>query len=139
MKGRSFTRAFPSNVEVRWSCSGYNVPVGGIVTSPRRTLPDYGAIHGMKATIDASGRVVIPKKIREAAALEPGTELEVRLVDGHIELEPGYLPVRLVRKGRFLVAVPEVEVGPLTLEEVEQTREAIWRERAVAAGAPISD
>jgi AbrB family looped-hinge helix DNA binding protein len=93
----------------------------------------------MKTTIDSAGRVVIPKKIRQQAGLEPGTVLDVRLHDGRVEIEPAPMPVRLVRKGRFLVAVPEVEVDPLTIDEVEETRQAIWRNRAEAMGVSVSD
>jgi AbrB family looped-hinge helix DNA binding protein len=82
----------------------------------------------MKTTIDKAGRVVIPKKIREEAGLIPGTELEVRIEDGKIELEPVPIPVDLVRKGPFLVLVPRVPVPPMTNEDVERIREAIWRE-----------
>ena len=42
----------------------------------------------MKTTIDKAGRVVIPKKIRDAAGIEPGMELDVRLCDGRVEIEP---------------------------------------------------
>jgi AbrB family looped-hinge helix DNA binding protein len=89
-----------------------------------------GRIDAMKATIDAAGRVVIPKKIRDQAGLRPGTPLDVRLVDGKVEIEPEYLPVKFVREGRLLVAVPLVPVEPLTSEEVERVRQEIYEERA---------
>jgi AbrB family looped-hinge helix DNA binding protein len=84
----------------------------------------------MKTTIDAAGRLVIPKEIRREAGLKPGVLLEVRLRDGRIEIEPAPLPVKLVRKGRLLIAVPERNVGVLTSETVERTRRALRRERA---------
>jgi AbrB family looped-hinge helix DNA binding protein len=93
----------------------------------------------MQSTIDAAGRVVIPKEIRRAAGFTAGTVLDIELRDGQVIIEPATLPVRLVREGRFVVAVPEVEVEPLTADEVERTREAIWRERAEDAGVTISD
>jgi AbrB family looped-hinge helix DNA binding protein len=34
-------------------------------------------ISGMKLTIDKSGRIVVPKPLRERLGLKPGTELEV--------------------------------------------------------------
>jgi hypothetical protein len=55
--------------------------------------------------------------------------LEVRWHDGRIEIEPAPAPVKLVRKGRLLVAVPEIETEALTAEIVEETREALARER----------
>lgn len=83
----------------------------------------------MRATIDAKGRLVIPKAIREQARLRPGTPLEVRYVDGLVEIEPGAMPVTLVRRGRFLVAVPDAVDEPLTNEVVQETLEALRRER----------
>lgn len=86
----------------------------------------------MRTTIDAAGRVVIPKQIRQAAGLQPGTVLEVHLRGGWIEIEAAPLPVTLVRRGRLLVAVPspEADVPEMTLDTVELTREALRRERA---------
>src|SRR5579884_2496742 len=51
--------------------------------------------HGMKTTIDQAGRIVVPKAIRKAVGLSPGTPLEIRVVGSHIELEPAPLPVQL--------------------------------------------
>ncbi len=87
----------------------------------------------MKTTIDAAGRLVIPKSIRREARLEPGVPLEVRWRDGRIEIEPEPLPVALRRKGRLLVAVPQRPVPVLRATTVEDTRRALRRERG---GAP---
>jgi AbrB family looped-hinge helix DNA binding protein len=76
----------------------------------------------MKTTIDAAGRLVIPKKIRREAGPKPGMPLEVRWREERIEIEPAPLPVKLVRKGRLLVAVPQKAVIPLPTETVERTR-----------------
>jgi len=84
----------------------------------------------MRATIDAVRRVVIPKAIREGAGLRASGLLDVKLVDGRIEIEPAALPVQLLREGRFLVAVPSGDGAPLTAEEVEQNRQGISAERA---------
>jgi AbrB family looped-hinge helix DNA binding protein len=86
----------------------------------------------MKTTIDAAGRLVIPRDIRREAGLKPGTPLEVRVRDGRIEIEPAPLPVKLVRHGRWLVAVPKRRVGTLREETVRQTRDALRTERARA-------
>jgi AbrB family looped-hinge helix DNA binding protein len=84
----------------------------------------------MKTTIDSAGRLVIPKEIRREAGLKPGMPLEVRWGDGRIEILPAPLPVKLVRKGRLLVAVPEKDVHALTAETVERTRRALRQERS---------
>ena len=84
----------------------------------------------MKTTIDTAGRLVIPGEIRREAGLKPGTPLEVRWRDGRIEIEPAPLPVKLVRKGRLLVAAPKATVPRLRTETVERTRRALRRERS---------
>ena len=82
----------------------------------------------MKATIDAAGRVVIPREIRRQAGLEAGTALEVRWNAGRIEIEPASVPVALVREGRFLVAVPHADGPALTTRAVEAMRDTIANE-----------
>ena len=75
----------------------------------------------MKTTIDRFGRLVVPKAVREAAGIAPGTELEIRSTNGRIEIEPFPLPVRLVKRGRLTVAVPARPVPPLTPDVVKAT------------------
>lgn len=84
----------------------------------------------MKTTIDAAGRLVIPKEIRHQAGLRPGMPLEVRWHDGRIEIEPVATPVRLVRRGRLLVAVAESQGEELTAETVEEIRQELASERS---------
>ena len=83
----------------------------------------------MRTTVDSAGRLVIPREIRREAGIEAGTPLEVTVRDGHIEIAPVPLPVKLVRKGRFVVAEPQVPVPALSAKTVERTREALRRER----------
>jgi AbrB family looped-hinge helix DNA binding protein len=73
----------------------------------------------MKSTIDAAGRVVIPKPIREVAGLKPGSPLEIVYRDGKIEIEPKTAKIRLVRKGSVLVA-SSTAAPKLTSEEVNE-------------------
>lgn len=87
----------------------------------------------MKSTIDKAGRVVIPKAMRERAGLEPGTPIEIRYDYGRIEVEAAPIPVKLVRKGGWLVAVPLEAVPPAPADIVEKTRQAIERDRLEAA------
>ena len=39
--------------------------------------------------------------------------------------QPTHLPVTLERRGRLLVAVPRVDVRPLSSDEVEKTRQIL--------------
>ena len=73
----------------------------------------------MRTTIDRAGRLVVPKALRRAARLLPGSEVEVRLADGgRIEIEPAPAQVRLEKRGGLLVAVLREPGERLTLEDV---------------------
>lgn len=87
----------------------------------------------MKTTIDTAGRLVIPKELRREAGLQPGTELEIRWRHGLIEIEPAPLPVKLKKRGRFLVAMPDQPIESLTSETVERTRRQLTRNRAASS------
>ncbi len=87
----------------------------------------------MRVTIDAAGRLVIPRAIRREAGLVPGEPLEVRWRDGRIEIEPAPLPVDLIRRGRLLVATPREASTLLTAAVVERTRDALRQERSAGA------
>lgn len=84
---------------------------------------------GTITAIDPAGRVLIPKRIRLAAAIAPGTTLEASCEDGRIVLAPVTAPVRIERRGRFFVATPEDARTPLEQGVVEETRQRIRRER----------
>jgi len=83
----------------------------------------------MKTTIDAAGRLVIPREARREAGLVEGTSLDVRVSDGQVILEPSARPVRLVREGRLTVARATDGKGGarLTGESIERTRTALRR------------
>lgn len=88
--------------------------------------PNVATIH---STIDAAGRVVIPKEVREAARLSPGTPVAIRCVDGRVEIESEPRAVRIVRRGRVHVAVPVENGEPLDDDVVRATMRAT-RERS---------
>ena len=74
----------------------------------------------MKTTIDRGGRVVIPKRMRELAGLEPGVEVVVEFQDGKIQIEPATKPVKMVRKGSSFVLRAARVTPPLTVEQVNE-------------------
>ena len=82
-------------------------------------------ISAMNATIDKAGRLVVPKAIRDAARLEPGTEVRFRVVSGRVEIEPVPLAVALEREGSFVVAVPRQDPPALKASVVENTTTAV--------------
>lgn len=81
----------------------------------------------MRSTIDAAGRVVIPKPIRDSLGLTGGRAIEIREREGVIEIEPAATPMRLEERDGHVVAVPDRELPPLTDELVRATLERVRR------------
>jgi AbrB family looped-hinge helix DNA binding protein len=81
----------------------------------------------MRTTIDAAGRIVVPKAIREELALYGGQELDVTAVDGRIEIEVPPTPMHLEERDGILVAVPERPMPTLTAEMVREVLEKVRR------------
>jgi AbrB family looped-hinge helix DNA binding protein len=80
-------------------------------------------MSSMKVAMDAAGRIVVPKSLREALGLKPGQVLEIRAGEGRLEIEVAPTPMRLERRGKGVVAVPEAELPALTAEQVRETLE----------------
>ncbi len=81
----------------------------------------------MRSAIDAAGRVVIPKELRDRLGLDRGRVVEIRERDGRIEIEPTATAMALVRRPGGCVAVPEDELPPLTDDIVRDTLERVRR------------
>ena len=81
----------------------------------------------MRTTIDAAGRLVIPKRIRDHLGLGGNAQVEITERDGRIEIEPAPTGVELVREGSVLVARPESPLPPLTDEMVRETLDRVRR------------
>lgn len=70
----------------------------------------------MRTTIDAAGRLVVPKPLRDELGFAPGTELELAVVDGHLEVatpsrvrvEEGPFGPRLVADGAEALSAEQV-------------------------------
>ena len=78
----------------------------------------------MQTTIDKAGRIVVPKTLRDELGLEGGTRLEIRLREGRLEIEPLVTPMRLVRRGKKLVAITEEPLPVLDAEDVRAVVES---------------
>jgi AbrB family looped-hinge helix DNA binding protein len=75
----------------------------------------------MRTTIDAAGRLVVPKPLRDALGFAPGTELEVDAVDGRLEVAvPSRVRVEQGPHGVRLAADPD---DHLTAEQVRELME----------------
>lgn len=81
----------------------------------------------MKVALDAAGRLVIPKSLRQALGLRPGQPLEIRAGDGRLEIEIAPTSMRLKKRGKGVVAVPDAEMPSLTAEQVRDTLERVRR------------
>ena len=84
-----------------------------------------GIFLAMSSTIDSAGRVVIPKPIREAARLGPGTRVRFRLDAAGVLVEPEPLPVTLERRGTMVVAVPRTPVPVMSADDVARAIDEI--------------
>ncbi|RIK07201.1 MAG: antitoxin [Acidobacteria bacterium] len=81
----------------------------------------------MRTSIDTSGRVVVPKRIRERLHLLNGGEVDIRERDGVIEIIPAPAKVELIDEGGKPVAVPTDQVVPLTDDDVRAAIEDLRR------------
>jgi AbrB family looped-hinge helix DNA binding protein len=80
-------------------------------------------MHGMRTTIDRSGRLVIPKSLRDALGLGPGA-VEVTADGAGLRVEP-VVDERLEEVGGRL-AIP-ASGEPLTGAQVRSLRDALQR------------
>jgi AbrB family looped-hinge helix DNA binding protein len=81
----------------------------------------------MRTTIDAAGRIVVPKLIRDELGLSAGTELDLRVVDRRIEIDVPATPMRLVEHEHGVVAVADRDMPTLTSDLVRETLERVRR------------
>jgi len=81
----------------------------------------------MKTAIDAAGRLVIPKALRQALGLKAGQAVEIRAGDGRLVIDIAATPMRLKRRGKGVVAVPEGKLPALTADQVREALERVRR------------
>lgn len=65
----------------------------------------------MEAVIDHAGRIVLPKPIRDALGLLPGTRVDVSPYGAGAQIVPAGRTARLVEEDGVLVAAGETPVG----------------------------
>jgi AbrB family looped-hinge helix DNA binding protein len=79
-------------------------------------------IMANEATIDAAGRLVIPKSVRERLRLDPGTRLRVTEQDGRIVLDPERPEPRLVERDGFLAVEFGAQPPPIDASAIREER-----------------
>ena len=87
----------------------------------------YGSINAMKSAIDSSGRVVIPKSLRDRLGLVGGERLEILEIDGVIEIRPAPIESEVVETVEGPVIVATQPVRPVTDDDVRRTLERLRR------------
>ena len=87
----------------------------------------YAIFHPMNTTIDAAGRIVVPKSLRQTLGLKAGQSLEIRAGDGRLEISIAATPMKLQKRGKGVVAVPREGLPKLTAEQVRETLEGVRR------------
>jgi AbrB family looped-hinge helix DNA binding protein len=73
----------------------------------------------MLTTIDAAGRIVVPKAMREELGFGPGAQLDVQAIDGRLEIRRPSV-VRLERGPHGLRAQAPSGTPPLTADDVRE-------------------
>ena len=81
----------------------------------------------MLATIDAGGRVVVPKDIRERLGLRPGAQVELTEIDGALEITPVVTPMSVIERDGVVVLHTKEPMPTLTVEQVRAVQEATRR------------
>ncbi len=64
----------------------------------------------MQTTIDAAGRVVVPKALRDALGLTAGSTVDISIYGGGLQVVPGGRTARLRRVAGRLVAESDTVV-----------------------------
>ncbi len=80
----------------------------------------------MRVAIDAVGRLVIPKSLRDELGLNGPANLELIATDGRLELTVVDVPAHVEERDGLPVIVSDEPIAPMGVAE---TREAIERTR----------
>ncbi|WP_109474068.1 AbrB/MazE/SpoVT family DNA-binding domain-containing protein [Ornithinimicrobium cavernae] len=81
----------------------------------------------MRTTIDAAGRIVVPKAVRDAMNLSAGSAVDVTYTDGRIEVELAPAQVVVEDDDGLPVVRPVEALPPLTDEQVRDTLDSTRR------------
>jgi bifunctional DNA-binding transcriptional regulator/antitoxin component of YhaV-PrlF toxin-antitoxin module len=81
----------------------------------------------MRISMDAVGRVVVPKALRSELGITGPIELEAQVRDGVIELEVADTAARVEDRGGDPVIVTDTPMKPLTVDDVRAAIDRVRR------------
>ena len=84
----------------------------------------FGKMNGMKVTIDAAGRIVVPKPLRDRYRLREGSTLEIEEGASSFVLRPLTQSPAIVLRDELLVYIGEVPRSVRQADLVDDLREA---------------
>lgn len=64
----------------------------------------------MRAVVDAVGRIVVPKALRDLLGLQPGSTVEISRYGAGLQLVPSGRTARLVTEDGVLVATGQTQI-----------------------------
>lgn len=64
----------------------------------------------MRVTIDSVGRIVLPKALRDALGLAPGSTVDISRYGSGLQVVPSGRTARLIREAGVLVATGDTEI-----------------------------
>ena len=81
----------------------------------------------MRITMDRSGRLVVPKAIRERLSLTHGGDVEISERDGVAEIRPATVEAELLETPLGVVISPKEPMPPLADDLVFETLDTVRR------------
>jgi AbrB family looped-hinge helix DNA binding protein len=81
----------------------------------------------MRTTIDAAGRIVVPKAVRDSMGLTAGRAIDVVFTDGRIEIELAPADLTVEVEGELPRLVPATDLPELTDDQVRDALETTRR------------
>lgn len=81
----------------------------------------------MRVSIDAAGRLVLPRSLRAELGINGPTEVEVIAADGHLELSVPDAPARVEMRDGLAVIVPDTPMAPMSAADARKAIERVRR------------
>ncbi|MBV5246079.1 AbrB/MazE/SpoVT family DNA-binding domain-containing protein [Mycolicibacterium sp. PAM1] len=78
----------------------------------------------MEAVVDSSGRIVLPKQLRDALGLVPGSKVDISVYGGGLQVIPGDRTARIERAedGRFVANADTVVTDEMMFAAIDSGR-----------------